>query len=151
MNPLELWGGVECSTVRIGDELRDQCRETGHFDRLEDLDAIAALGIRTLRYPILWDTVEQADGLDFSWHDSRLARLRELGIRIIGGLVHHGSGPRHTDVLDDNWADKLGAYAARVAERYPWIDTWVPVNEPLTTSRFACLYGHWYPHRRSLG
>lgn len=151
MNPLDLWGGVECSTVRIGDELRDQCRETGHFDRLQDLDAIAALGIRTLRYPILWDTVEGKDGsLDFSWHDQRLARLRELGIRVIGGLVHHGSGPRRTNVLDADWPAKLGAYAAKVAERYPWIDTWVPVNEPLTTSRFACLYGHWYPHRHSL-
>ncbi len=151
MNPLEKWGGDECSTVRIGETLRDQCRETGHFDRLEDLDAIAALGIRTLRYPILWDTVEREDGsLDFGWHDQRLGRLRELGIRVIGGLVHHGSGPRHTHVLDEEWPAKLGAYAAKVAERYPWIDTWVPVNEPLTTARFACLYGHWYPHHRSL-
>ena len=105
MNPLQLWGGVECSTVRIGDEVRDQCRETGHFDRDSDLDAIAALGIRTLRYPILWDTVERDDGsLDFSWHDRRLQRLRELGIRVIGGLVHHGSGPRHTSVLDPGLA-----------------------------------------------
>ena len=39
-------------------------------------------------------------------------------------------------------------YAARVAERYPWIDHWTPVNEPLTTARFSGLYGHWYPHRR---
>ena len=151
MSPLELWGGVECSTVRIGDEVRDQLRETGHFERDHDLDAIAALGIRTLRYPILWDTVERDDGsLDFAWHDRRLERLRELGIRVIGGLVHHGSGPRHTHVLDPDWPAKLGAYAAKVAERYPWIDTWVPVNEPLTTSRFACLYGHWFPHHRSL-
>ena len=152
MTPLQLWGGVECSTVRIGDELRDQCRETGHSDRLADLDAIAALGIRTLRYPILWDTVEREDGsLDFSWHDQRLQRLRDLGIRVISGLVHHGSGPRSTDVLDEEWPTRLAAYAARVAERYPWIDTWVPVNEPLTTARFACLYGHWYPHHRDIG
>ena len=151
MNPLELWGGVECSTVRIGDEIRDQCRETGHCDRLADLDAIAALGIRTLRYPILWDTVEREDGsLDFTWHDQRLQRLRELGIRVIGGLVHHGSGPRGTHVLDEAWPARLADFAARVAERYPWIDTWVPVNEPLTTARFACLYGHWYPHRRDI-
>lgn len=151
MNLLELWGGVECSTVRIGDEVRDQLRETGHFERDDDLEAIAALGIRTLRYPILWDTVERDDGsLDFSWHDRRLERLQALGIRVIGGLVHHGSGPSHTHVLDVDWPRKLADYAARVVERYPWIDTWVPVNEPLTTSRFACLYGHWYPHRRSL-
>src|SRR5688572_23844824 len=100
MTSLELWGGVECSVVRIGEEVRDQCRETGHFDRPGDLDAIAGLGIKTLRYPILWDTVERERGtLDFAWHDERLAKLRELGIRVIGGLVHHGSGPRGTDVL----------------------------------------------------
>ena len=50
--PLELWGGVECSPVQAGDHWRDQVRETGHHDRLDDLDRIAALGIRTLRYPI---------------------------------------------------------------------------------------------------
>ncbi|MDB5671454.1 MAG: family oxidoreductase, partial [Alphaproteobacteria bacterium] len=46
---------------------------------------------------------------------------------------------------------KLADYAARVAERYPWIDMWTPVNEPLTTARFSALYGHWYPHRSDEG
>ena len=50
---LQMWGGVECSVVRVGDAWRDQVRETGHHDRLDDLDRIAALGIRTLRYPVL--------------------------------------------------------------------------------------------------
>jgi dTDP-4-dehydrorhamnose reductase len=35
-----------------------------------------------------------------------------------------------------------------VATRYPWIIDYTPVNEPLTTARFSCLYGHWYPHLR---
>jgi dTDP-4-dehydrorhamnose reductase len=35
------------------------------------------------------------------------------------------------------------------AERYPWIEAYTPINEPLTTARFACLYGHWYPHMRA--
>jgi dTDP-4-dehydrorhamnose reductase len=35
-----------------------------------------------------------------------------------------------------------------VAERYPWIEDWTPVNEPLTTARFSGLYGHWFPHGR---
>jgi dTDP-4-dehydrorhamnose reductase len=38
----------------------------------------------------------------------------------------------------------------KVAERYPWIEAWTPVNEPLTTARFSCLYGHWYPHGRDI-
>src|SRR5438270_914708 len=146
--PLELWGGVECTVVRVGDDFRGQLHDTGHWSRMSDLDAMAELGIKAVRYPIVWETVapEVPTELDFSWHDKRLNRLRELGIRVIGGLVHHGSGPRYTSLLDSDFAEKLGDYAGKVARRYPWIDTWTPVNEPLTTARFSCLYGHWYPH-----
>ena len=41
----------------------------------------------------------------------------------------------------------LADYAAAFAARYPWVRRYTPINEPLTTARFACLYGHWYPHR----
>ena len=63
--------------------------------------------------------------------------------------MHHGSGPRYTDLLDPGFATGLADYAARVAERYPWADAWTPVNEPVTTARFCGLYGLWYPHLRS--
>jgi dTDP-4-dehydrorhamnose reductase len=146
--PLELWGGVECTLVRIGDDYRDQVRETGHSSRLSDIDAMAKLGVKAVRYPILWETVapQSPHELDFSWHDERIERLRDHGIEVIAGLVHHGSGPRYTSLLDDSFPDLLADYAARVARRYPWIRKWTPVNEPLTTARFSCLYGHWYPH-----
>ncbi|HEX2137794.1 MAG TPA: family 1 glycosylhydrolase [Microvirga sp.] len=146
--PLELWGGIECTVARIGDDFRDQSQETGHSDRVEDLDRIASLGIRTLRYPVLWETVSpnRPDEADFSWHDERLERLQTLGIRAIAGLCHHGSGPRYTDMLDPAWPELLARHAARVAERYPHLELYTPVNEPLTTARFSGLYGHWYPH-----
>jgi dTDP-4-dehydrorhamnose reductase len=148
MQPLGLWGGVECTVARIGGDFRDQSRETGHHDRIDDLDRIAALGIRTLRYPVLWETIAPDDPsvADFTWHDPRLARLQDLGIRTIAGLCHHGSGPRYTDMLDPAWPDLLARHAKAVAERYPHLDLYTPVNEPLTTARFAGLYGHWYPH-----
>ncbi|MBP2314361.1 family 1 glycosylhydrolase [Azospirillum soli] len=147
---VELWGGLECTVARIGDRYRNQIAETGHQDRIGDLDAIAALGIRTLRYPILWETVapEDPDAADWRWHDARLARLRELGLSPIAGLLHHGSGPRYTDLLDPTFPERLARHAARVAERYPWIAAYTPVNEPLTTARFSGLYGVWYPHTR---
>lgn len=149
---LELWGGVECTVVRIRDDYRDQVLETGHSKRMADIDAIAELGVKAVRYPIVWETVSpDAPGeFDFSWHDRRLNRLRELGIRVIGGLVHHGSGPRYTSLVDPNFPKLLADYARQVARHYPWIETWTPVNEPLTTARFSCLYGHWYPHGLSL-
>ncbi|MDP2357962.1 MAG: family 1 glycosylhydrolase [Beijerinckiaceae bacterium] len=147
---LELWGGPECTVVRIGDQYRNQLAETGHQDRLGDLDLIADLGIKTLRYPVIWETVSPEDPseFDWSWTDVRLARLRELGIEVIAGLIHHGSGPRYTHLLDPLFAEKLAVYARQVALRYPWIVKYTPVNEPLTTARFSGLYGHWHPHRR---
>src|SRR5205814_33206 len=72
----------------------------------------------------------------------------ELGIRPIVGLVHHGSGPRHTSLLDPRFPDEVAAFARAVAARYPWVQSYTPVNEPLTTARFSALYGQWYPHRR---
>ncbi|TGX56252.1 NAD-dependent epimerase/dehydratase family protein [Sphingomonas gei] len=148
---LELWGGPECTVNRIGDSFADQFERCGHTQRLEDLELFADLGIKAIRYPVLWERIapDRADQCDWSWIDPRLRRLRELGIDVIAGLVHHGSGPVYTDLLDDaGFARGLAEHARRVAERYPWIDRYTPVNEPLTTARFSALYGHWYPHRR---
>jgi dTDP-4-dehydrorhamnose reductase len=151
-SPLELWGGLECSVVRIGDEFRNQIVDTGHSARMSDIDAMAELGLKAVRYPILWETIapQTPSELDFSWHDERLERLRAHGIKVIAGLVHHGSGPLYTNLLDPKFPDLLADFAGKVARRYPWIDAWNPVNEPMTTARFSCLYGHWYPHRRDM-
>ena len=74
--------------------------------------------------------------------------LRRLGLMPIVGLVHHGSGPSYTSITDQKFPEKLATYAGAVARRYPWVSAYTPVNEPLTTARFSCLYGHWYPHDR---
>ena len=136
--------------VRVGDAFRNQIEETGHLGRIGDLDAVAELEIRTLRYPIVWETIapDHPDECDWRWTDERFARLRELQITPIAGLVHHGSGPRYTSLLDPAFPDLLARHAERVAQRYPWVESFTPVNEPLTTARFSGLYGHWYPHGR---
>jgi dTDP-4-dehydrorhamnose reductase len=150
MSDLQLWGGHECTVNRVGDTFHDQTRRSGHQDRIEDLDRFADLGLTALRYPILWERTapDRPDQMDFTWSDARLGRIRTLGIEPIVGLVHHGGGPRYTNLVDDGFAPGLAAYAGAVARRYPDIRDWTPVNEPLTTARFSCLYGHWYPHIR---
>lgn len=145
---LELWGGLECTVNRVGDRYFDQIERTGHDERLDDLDRFAALGLRTLRYPLLWERTMPDETPDWRWADTRLGHLRELGITPILGLVHHGSGPRATNLLDPAFPERLAHYARLVAERYPWVTAYTPVNEPLTTARFSGLYGHWYPHGR---
>ncbi|HBY79155.1 MAG TPA: dTDP-4-dehydrorhamnose reductase, partial [Cyanobacteria bacterium UBA11148] len=148
--PLEVWAGVECTVNRVADQYFDQLERNGHATRLEDLDLFAELGVRAIRYPVLWERIAP-NGLetaDWSWADERLGRLHELGIRPIVGLVHHGSGPRYTSLIDPAFPNQLAEFAHAVAERYPWVDSYTPVNEPLTTARFSGLYGYWYPHGR---
>lgn len=148
--PLELWGGVECTRNRVQSSFFDQTLFSGHDRRLDDLDRLADLGVRTVRYPVLWESAAPhlQDSYDWSWADTRLGRLRTLGLTPIAGLVHHGSGPQGTDLLHDSFASGLADYAGALAARFPWLDAYTPVNEPLTTARFSALYGHWYPHAR---
>ena len=148
MDDLALWGGHECTVNRVGDRFFDQTRLSGHHDRIRDLDLFADLGLRALRYPVLWERTspDRPDVQDWSWPDRRIARLSRLGIEPILGLVHHGSGPSYTNLLDDNFAGGLARFARDVARRYPHVQDWTPVNEPLTTARFSALYGLWYPH-----
>jgi dTDP-4-dehydrorhamnose reductase len=150
VKPLELWGGVECTVNRVGDTYYDQLERSGHSVRIGDLDRLANLGVRTLRYPVLWERVvkESNGAYDWCWADERLRHLQKLGITPIVGLLHHGSGPHHTNLLDPQFPEKFSDFAIAVARRYPWVDHYTPINEPLTTARFSCLYGHWYPHER---
>lgn len=146
----ELWGGIECTVNRVGNRYFDQMAMSGHLERLDDLDRFAGLGLRALRYPVLWEHFDKASPLklDWSFAERRLHRLRDLGVRPIVGLVHHGSGPPYTCLSEAAFADGLAAHAENVARRFPWLDSYTPVNEPLTTARFSGLYGHWFPHGR---
>lgn len=148
--PPALWGGVECTINRVGSRWFTQLDRSGHLHRADDLGAFAGLGIRALRQPLLWEQIAPhgPERADWRWADERLSRLRTLGIEPIAGLVHHGSGPAHTDLASDCFPAKLAAYAGALAARHPWLRHYTPVNEPLTTARFSGLYGHWYPHGR---
>jgi dTDP-4-dehydrorhamnose reductase len=144
----EIWGGLECTVNRVKNDFFDQLAYAGHYDRPGDIAAIAALGIQKIRYPLLWEKYQPEPGRPASWSrvENKLDELRGCGTGIIAGLVHHGSGPAHVNLLDESFAEGLAAYARSVAEKFPWIEYYTPVNEPLTTARFCGLYGLWYPH-----
>jgi dTDP-4-dehydrorhamnose reductase len=148
---LELWGGLEYTINRVNDEYFDQLSCSGHYDRPEDIDLIIASGIKTIRYPILWEKHQPSllAPIDWTVTANNLERLRNAGITVIAGLVHHGSGPEYVNFFDDTFEEGLQAYATAVALRFPWIQFYTPVNEPLTTARFCGLYGHWYPHGKN--
>ncbi len=143
-----MWAGIECTLNRVEDRYANQCEKNGHTQRLGDLALFHGLGIQKLRYPCLWELVapQDLDHCDWGFLDERLGELKNLGQSIIAGLLHHGSGPRYTSLIDPDFPTKFATYARLFVTRYPWVTDFTPINEINTTARFSMLYGHWYPH-----
>lgn len=146
---MEVWGGIECTINRVGDRYFDQMDYDNLYHRPEWLEQILDLGIKTLRFPVLWEKVWPDNTRAPNWAvKKQLELLKKNNVRVIAGLVHHGSGPNYAQIQDVDFADKLALYGRMVAEEFPWINDYTPINEPLTTARFCGLYGLWYPHSR---
>ena len=148
---LELWASPEPTFARIdAGTVRDQLAETGHDVRVDDAERIAALGVSASRVPVLWERVSPVDPheRDYAEPGRRLEALRAVGIEPIVTLLHHGSGPPYTDLLDPAFPLWFAEYAEATARMFPWVRRWTPINEPLTTARFATLYGAWFPNLR---
>ena len=148
--PLEIWGGIEGTINRVGDNYIDQSEFSGHYNRETDIDLIASLGIKMLRYPVLWEKHQPKKDTEIDWGftERNLLRLKKLNVEPIAGLVHHGSGPTFVNFFDGSFEQGVADYAKLVAKKFPWLEYYTPVNEPLTTARFCGLYGHWYPHEK---
>jgi dTDP-4-dehydrorhamnose reductase len=144
----ELWAGMECTINRVGDTFRDQLEYTGHYSRSDDLARLAGLNIKAIRYPLLWEHFqpEVTTKINFDRPRRDIDFLNQCGIEPIVGLLHHGSGPPFTDLLDPKFPTKFAAYAEAVVKAFPDVKFFTPINEPLTTARFSGLYGLWYPH-----
>jgi beta-glucosidase len=131
----------------------DEYELTGHYTRWrEDLDRIADLGVRDLRWGIPWYRVEPEPGrFDWSWTDEVLAYMvEERGIRPIIDLVHYGA-PLWLEgtFLSPEYPQRVAAYAAAAAERYGSLARdWTPLNEPRVHAHFAGRAGVWPPYRR---
>ena len=117
--------------------------------RRQDVEHIAQIGLRRCGTRLLerYHGVP-ADDPSWTWLERQLNALRYYNINPIAGLVHHGSGPIHACVSDPSFANEIEKFALTVAQKFPWIEYYTPINEPLTTARFCGLYGFWYPHGR---
>src|SRR6476659_1060964 len=148
-NP-EIWGGIECTINRVNNQFFDQLEFSGHYNRPDDIETIASLNIKKIRYPILWEKHQPSlnSDIDWSWTTKQIEKFKEYNIDVIAGLMHHGSGPAFTNLADNKFPELLAAYAKKVAIQFPEINYYTPVNEPLTTARFSSLYGIWYPHKK---
>lgn len=145
-----IWGGIECTINRVGNLFFDQLEIGGFYNR-QDINEIIKLGIKALRFPLLWEKHQpiKHGAIDWNWATGQLETLQANNIVPIVGLVHHGSGPSYTNLLQNDFPELLAAYAEKAATQFPWIEYYTPVNEPLTTARFSGLYGIWYPHKKN--
>ena len=83
METLELWGGHECTLNRLKDRYLDQSVLAGHDDEtriLSDIGKFADLGVKALRYPVLWEKIapEKDAAPDYDPADRRLEEMRRL-------------------------------------------------------------------------
>lgn len=147
----EIWGGIECSYNRVDDHFFDQLEYSRHYERgASDVEHFASLGIKAMRYPVIWERHQPKlrNTIDWSWTTQQLNLLKSKEVEPIAGLLHHGNGPKFTNLLHVGFAKLFASYARQVAKQFPWVQYYTPVNEPLTTARFTGLYGIWFPHKK---
>ena len=88
-----MWGGVECTINRVDDAYHTQLDRSGHLGRDDDLERFAALGLKALRYPVLWEQLApdgDVAGADWSWPDRQLATLRGEEQPELAARAHNG-------------------------------------------------------------
>lgn len=145
--------GIECSypTIENGKLRRDLLEECGHYERFEeDLNLIKELGLQVVRYGLPYYKINFAPGkYDWEFADLAMRKIQELELTPVLDLMHFGVpdwiGNYQNPELPVHFAD----YAAQVAERYPWVRFYTPVNEIYVTARISAKEGVWNEQLKS--
>ena len=144
--------GIECSnpTIEGGRVRRDLLEECGHYDRWrEDLALVRELGLKVLRYGLPLHRTWLGDGrYDWSFADAAMAEIKRLGITPILDLMHFGLPDWVGDFQNPDMPVLFNRYCAAVAERYPWVRYYTPVNEIFVTARNSGRDGLWNEQRK---
>lgn len=144
--------GIECSNPRVAGGRRvDQLQETGHYELwARDLALVRDLGLDYLRYGLPIHRIFLGPGrYDWSFADQVLERMQQLRIVPILDLVHFGLPDWLGDFQNPDWPSHVTDYARAVAERYPWIRFYTPVNEIYITAQFSAAFGWWNERQAS--
>jgi beta-glucosidase/6-phospho-beta-glucosidase/beta-galactosidase len=142
--------GIECSNPMIADPdggvlRRDLLEECGHYRHLrEDLALVKELGIPCLRYGLPNHRVHLGPGrYDWSFADEAMGEIQRLGITPILDLMHFGVPNWLGDFQNPDLPVHFAAYAEAVAQRYPWVRAYTPVNEIYVAARNSGWDGRW--------
>jgi beta-glucosidase/6-phospho-beta-glucosidase/beta-galactosidase len=139
--------GIECSypTIKHGKVRRDLLRECDHYNRYkEDLGLVKELGINFLRYGLPYYSIHKEPGkFDWSFADEAMAEMKRLKITPILDLMHFGVPDWIENFQNPELPLHFAEYAGAVAERYPWVRYYTPVNEIYVTARISAKDGNW--------
>ena len=116
-----------------------------------DLDLVASLGVRSMRYGIPWYRISPAPGVwDWSWTDRVFEHFDRIGVAPIVDLVHYGTPLwLRGSFIHPDYPRHVAEYGAAAAERYGSVaGGWTPLNEPLINAAFSGRRGMWPPYLR---
>ena len=145
--------GIECSAPVIeGGVRQDELRKTGHWERYRERPGAG----RLVRNPL--PAIRGALPRRRPRPGSQSLRLG-LDRSCDGGVA--GRGARADPRPAPLWPPRrhrrgrrppavvpIRGYAAAVAERYPWVRYYTPVNEPFVTAWFSAKEGYWNERRQ---
>ncbi len=139
--------GIECSnpTIDHGRTRRDLLAECGHYERWrEDLALTRELGLLVLRYGLpIHKTFLGSGKYDWEFADLVMGEMRRLGITPILDLLHFGLPDWIGNFQNPELPVLFASYCGAVAERYPWVRYYTPVNEIYVTAKSSTLDGIW--------
>lgn len=123
----------------------DQFAQSGHYDNLEDdLTAIAALGVRVVRYGMPWRLAEpEAGRYDWALWDRALGACADAGLEPVVDLLHFGLPEHHGGFAEPAWIEGFARYVDAFLARYPEPQWFTPVNEPGITALLSARFGLW--------
>ena len=142
--------GIECSNPVItgkdgSDVRRDELAECFHYQHFkEDFYLTKELGLRLLRYGLPYHLVNPArDRYDWSFADEAMSEIYRLGLTPVLDLLHFGVPDWLGNFQNPELPVRFAEYAGRVAERYPWVRSYTPVNEMYVSARASAKDGVW--------
>jgi beta-glucosidase len=134
-------------------------RAADHWNRVaEDIELLSELGIQHYRMGIEWARVEpspgQFDTEAITHYRDEVAALRTAGITPLVTLFHFNLPGWLLDAggwLGPDIKTAFGRFTRKmVQELSPWVDEWIPINEPNVYATIGYLYGQWPPGEHSV-
>lgn len=138
--------GSDPVVLRDGAPFRhDQYAQSGHYDAMvDDLRAVAGLGVTVVRYGMPWRLAEPEPGrYDWALWDRALGACADAGLEPVVDLLHFGLPDHLPRLADPAWVEAFARYADAFLARYREPRWFTPVNEPGITALLSARFGIW--------